>query len=99
MTAELPGAVDDVPGDRRELFGWVLREGVTNVLRHSDAHRVRVSLSARTVEILDDGSAAASGVEGNGLSGLRERLSLVGGRLDAGPAEGGGFRLYAELPA
>jgi two-component system, NarL family, sensor histidine kinase DesK len=99
MAAELPGAVDDVPGDRRELFGWVLREGVTNVLRHSDAHRVRVSLSARTVEIVDDGSMAASGVEGNGLSGLRERLSQVGGRLDAGPAEGGGFRLYAELPA
>jgi two-component system, NarL family, sensor histidine kinase DesK len=99
MAAELPGAVDDVPGDRRELFGWVLREGVTNVLRHSDAHRVRVSLSARTVEIVDDGSMAASGVEGNGLSGLRERLSQVGGRLDAGPADGGGFRLYAELPA
>jgi two-component system sensor histidine kinase DesK len=99
MTADLPGAVDDVPGDRRELFGWVLREGVTNVLRHSDARRVRVSLSARTVEIVDDGSAPASGVEGNGLSGLRERLSQVGGRLDAGPAEGGGFRLYAELPA
>jgi two-component system sensor histidine kinase DesK len=99
MTAELPGAVDDVPGDRRELFGWVLREGVTNVLRHSDARRVRVSLSARSVEIVDDGSAAAGGVDGNGLSGLRERLSLVGGRLDAGPAEGGGFRLYAELPA
>jgi two-component system sensor histidine kinase DesK len=99
MTADLPGAVDDVPGDRRELFGWVLREGVTNVLRHSDARRVRVSLSARTVEIVDDGSAAASGVEGNGLSGLRERLSQAGGRLDAGPADGGGFRLYAELPA
>jgi two-component system sensor histidine kinase DesK len=33
------------------------------------------------------------------LSGLRERLSQAGGRLDAGPAEGGGFRLYAELPA
>jgi two-component system sensor histidine kinase DesK len=99
MTAELPGAVDDVPGDRRELFGWVLREGVTNVLRHSDAHRVRVSLSARTVEIVDDGSTAGSGIEGNGISGLRERLSQVGGRLDAGPADGGGFRLYAELPA
>ncbi len=35
--ADLPGAVDDVPGERRELFGWVLREGVTNVVRHSDA--------------------------------------------------------------
>ncbi len=37
LHAELPTAVDDVPGERRELFGWVLREGVTNVVRHSDA--------------------------------------------------------------
>ena len=97
--AELPSAVDDVPGERRELFGWVLREGVTNVVRHSDASWVRVSVSARTVEIVDDGSGPATSVEGSGLAGLRERLAEVGGRLDAGPAEGGGFRLYAEVPA
>ncbi len=91
--AELPSAVDDVPGERRELFGWVLREGVTNVVRHSDASWVRVSVSARTVEIVDDGSGPATSVEGSGLAGLRERLAEVGGRLDAGPA--GGRRLPA----
>ena len=99
VCADLPGAVDEVPGERRELFGWVLREGVTNVLRHSDAHRVRVSVSARTVEIVDDGSSLPPGADGHGLSGLRERLTQVGGRLDAGPVDGGGFRLYAEVPA
>jgi two-component system sensor histidine kinase DesK len=99
VIAELPGAVDDVPGERRELFGWVLREGVTNVLRHADAGRVRVSVSARAVEIVDDGAGSPAGVDGTGLAGLRERLNQVGGRLDAGPAEGGGFRLYAEVPA
>ena len=97
--AELPGAVDDVPGERRELFGWVLREGVTNVVRHSDATWVRVSVSARTVEIVDDGRGPATSVDGSGLAGLRERLAEVGGRLDAGPVDGGGFRLYAEVPA
>ncbi len=97
--ADLPSAVDDVPGERRELFGWVLREGVTNVVRHSEASRVRVSVSARTVEIVDDGTAASSGVDGSGLTGLRERLAEVGGRLDAGPVDGGGFRLYAEVPS
>jgi two-component system sensor histidine kinase DesK len=96
--ADLPGAVDDVPGERRELFGWVLREGVTNVVRHSDASRVRVSVSARTVEIVDDGTVASAAVDGSGLTGLRERLAEVGGRLDAGPVDGGGFRLYAEVP-
>lgn len=99
VSAELPGAVDDVPGDRRELFGWVLREGVTNVLRHADARRVQVALSPTSVEIVDDGRGVGSGVDGNGLSGLRERLAQAGGRLDAGPVDGGGFRLYAEVPA
>jgi two-component system sensor histidine kinase DesK len=98
VSAELPGAVDDVPGERRELFGWVLREGVTNVVRHSDASRVRVSVSAHSVEIVDDGTLAATSADGSGLAGLRERLADVGGRLDAGPVDGGGFRLYAEVP-
>jgi two-component system sensor histidine kinase DesK len=71
---------------------------VTNVLRHSDAGRVRVSVSARAVEIVDDGSGPPPGPDGSGLAGLRERMTEVGGRLDAGPAEGGGFRLYAEVP-
>ncbi len=98
VVADLPGAVDDVPGERRELFGWVLREGVTNVIRHSDAQRVRVAVSARSVEIVDDGHPGPNGHEGSGLTGLRERLDQVGGRLDAGPVEDGGFRLYAEVP-
>jgi two-component system, NarL family, sensor histidine kinase DesK len=98
VSADLPGALDDVPGERRELFGWVVREGVTNVLRHSDANRVRVSVSARAVEIVDDGTGAPSGPDGTGLTGLRERMSEAGGRLDAGPHDGGGFRLYAEVP-
>jgi two-component system, NarL family, sensor histidine kinase DesK len=99
VSAELPGAVDDVPGERRELFGWVLREGVTNVLRHADARRVRVAVTPSSVEIVDDGTATPSGIDGSGLAGLRERLAQVGGRLDAGPTVGGGFRLYAEVPA
>ena len=77
--ADLPGAVDDVPGERRELFGWVLREGVTNVVRHSDASRVRVSVSAHSVEIVDDGTGRrGGGADGSGLAGLRERLAEVG---------------------
>lgn len=99
VSAELPGAVDEVPGERRELFGWVLREGVTNILRHSDARRVRVSVTSQAVEIVDDGTASFAPGAGNGLAGLRERLTQVGGRLDAGPVDGGGFRLYAEVPA
>jgi two-component system sensor histidine kinase DesK len=107
ICAELPGALDEVPGGRRELFGWVVREGVTNVVRHSKARRVRVAVSPTTVEVVDDGvgcpwrqpSDAEAAVGGHGLDGLRERLAGVGGQLEAGPIEGGGFRLYAEVPA
>jgi len=99
ITVELPGALDEVPGARRELFGWVVREGVTNVVRHSDAKRVRVVVSSTTVEVVDDGSGSPDGLIGNGLRGLRERLAAAGGRLEAGPADGGGFRLFAEVPA
>jgi two-component system sensor histidine kinase DesK len=99
IAAELPGALDDIPGDRRELFGWVVREGVTNVVRHSRARRVRVEVSRTTVEVVDDGSGWAGTVsDGHGLEGLRERLAEVGGRLEAGPVDAGGFRLYAEVP-
>jgi two-component system sensor histidine kinase DesK len=100
IVAVLPGALDDVPGDRRELFGWVVREGVTNVVRHSHAERVRVAVSRTSVEVVDDGSGCAGDVGGgSGLDGLRSRLAEVGGRLEAGPVETGGFRLFAEVPA
>lgn len=100
IDAELPGALDEVPGERRELFGWVVREGVTNVVRHSRAERVRVSVSPTTVEVVDDGVSPVGVISpGHGIEGLRERLAAAGGRLEAGPLESGGFRLYAEVPA
>jgi two-component system sensor histidine kinase DesK len=101
IEAQLPGALDDVPGERRELFGWVVREGVTNVVRHSQAQRVRVEVSRTTVEVVDDGSGCGGNLAGggHGLDGLRERLAEVGGRLEAGPVDTGGFRLFAEVPA
>jgi two-component system sensor histidine kinase DesK len=99
IDADLPSALDEVPGERRELFGWVIREGVTNVVRHAGARRVRVQLSPTMVEIVDDGAGTGSMTgSGHGLHGLRERLTSVGGTLEAGPLEGGGFRLRAEVP-
>jgi two-component system sensor histidine kinase DesK len=92
IEADLPGAVDEVTGEQRELFAWVVREGVTNVLRHSGATYCRVRVTPTSVEILDDGFGGAS-TAGNGLAGLRERAADLGARLDAGPAPGGGFSL------
>jgi two-component system, NarL family, sensor histidine kinase DesK len=95
IVADLPVAVDDVPGERRELFGWAVREGVTNVVRHSGARHCRVTLSPAGVEIVDDGRGpTGSAPGGNGLLGLRERADAVGARVTVGRApDGDGFRL------
>jgi two-component system sensor histidine kinase DesK len=101
IQAVLPGVVDDVPADLGGLFGWVVREGVTNVIRHSHASRVRIALDGRAIEIEDDGNGAVAGCAdkcGSGLSGLAERAASVGGNLTAGPANSGGFRLRVEVP-
>jgi two-component system sensor histidine kinase DesK len=100
ICAELPGALADVPGDRRELFGWAVREGVTNVIRHSGASRCRIRVSESAIEIVDDGRGPGpvrvgqSDGLGNGLLGLRERAAAHGSTVLAEPvSETGGFRL------
>lgn len=63
------------------LFAWVVREAVTNVVRHSGATRCVVGLSAFRITVCDNGSGFSCG-SGNGLSGLAERVSDAGGRFD-----------------
>jgi two-component system, NarL family, sensor histidine kinase DesK len=98
-----------LPPDTDAVLAWTVREGVTNVIRHSRAHHctIRVmweSESAR-VEITNDGGwrreSTASAQLGSGLAGLTERVSACGGRLEAGPllaTDADGFRLWVELP-
>jgi two-component system, NarL family, sensor histidine kinase DesK len=91
------------------VLAWTIREGVTNVIRHSGARHcdivVRVDGSAAMVEILDDGPGLPSipllgtnGGSGSGLRGLAERLRAAGGRLEVGRRAGGGYRLAAIVP-
>jgi two-component system sensor histidine kinase DesK len=94
IDAEVPNAVDDVPAANRELFGWAVREGVTNVLRHSKASRCIIQLTSTSVAIHDDGVGAdPSDTEGNGLRGLRERVGGASGSILTGtsPQLGGFF--------
>jgi two-component system sensor histidine kinase DesK len=79
--AELPNTTDDVPTDRRELFAWAVREGITNVIRHSGAASCTVVLGEHEVEVRDDGRGAESAGAGNGLTGLRERAAALGGTV------------------
>lgn len=93
-----------LPGDVQSALGWVVREATTNVLRHGDARRCTISVRTAddTVVLVveNDGvaEAATGDVQGSGLAGLRERLSAVGGTLEAGPCRGGRFRLTARVP-
>ncbi len=82
----------------------VVQEALTNALKHAPGSEVRVRLAcaggAVAVEVRN-GRAVAPALAvsgGHGLAGLRERASLFGGRLDAGPTADGGFVLAATLP-
>jgi two-component system, NarL family, sensor histidine kinase DesK len=96
----------DLPPEVEDVLGWTVREGTTNVLRHSQARRCTVSFRrddhSVAVEILDDGRGAGerrdNGSAGSGLAGLAERVTARGGRLEAGLRRDGGFRLRVELP-
>ncbi|MGY1749329.1 sensor histidine kinase [Modestobacter sp. SYSU DS0511] len=91
---ELPEAV-------QAALGWVVREAVTNVLRHSDASDCTITLEREGGEVrltvTNDGVTTDPG-PGNGLTGLRERLAAAGGTLDAA-RHGDRFTLAATLPA
>jgi two-component system, NarL family, sensor histidine kinase DesK len=98
----LPPAID-------AALAWTVREGVTNVIRHSRARRCHIRVIHQNgqacVEVLSDGGrreqAESTARPGLGLAGLRERVSALGGRIEAGPLTLQGrehFRVHVELP-
>ncbi|WP_411145691.1 sensor histidine kinase [Streptomyces sp. x-80] len=99
VRADLPTATDVVRAELREVFGYVVREAVTNVLRHSDAELCTVRVGPDWVEVTDNGGFTGVARVGNGLTGLTERLVAVSGTLEHGSAPGGGFRVVACGPA
>lgn len=92
-----------LPPGMDAILSVVLREGITNVLRHSRASElsvlVRNDSGGALLELIDDGTGGQPGGTGNGLRGLTERLDAVAGSLTTGPGPTGGFRLAATLPA
>lgn len=102
LAADLPDDVDVVPRHLHEPFGWVVREGVTNLLRHGHkVTRCAVRLGPTWLEVVDDGHAdwatASRKAGGNGLRGLQERVAAVDGRVSAGWVPGGGYRLRVDV--
>jgi signal transduction histidine kinase len=107
------GATFTVDGDGQPVGPEVslalertVQEALTNVRKHVPGARVGVTLRLRAegyeVEIRDEGASAPSALadsgDGDGLTGMRERAELLGGRLEAG-AVGRGFRVLLSIPA
>ena len=90
IRAELPDAQSAlaVAGVNAKLFSWVLREAVTNMVRHSGANAARVRLSATGLDILDNGVGVGD-ARGNGLTGMAQRVAASGGSvvIEAAPEQ------------
>lgn len=79
IEAHLPNSADEVPTELRELFAWTVREGITNVVRHSGARSCTIRLTPVSAQVCDDGTGRSGpGGVGSGLAGLRERAAAAG---------------------
>jgi two-component system sensor histidine kinase DesK len=92
---------DGLSPGTEEVFGWAVREGVTNMLRHSEVRYGSIAVAARDgsarLEIVNDGVRGPRGTDGNGLAGLTDRAVALGGSVTAGQV-GDEFRLVVEIP-
>ncbi|KND44280.1 sensor histidine kinase [Streptomyces stelliscabiei] len=111
ITCSVDGAdTAGLPGEVQSALAWVVREGTTNVLRHGNAVRctvvLRVTEGQAVLTVENDGIRATGAEEdggrsvgaGSGLAGLRERLAVVDGTLEAGPVGEEVFRVVARVP-
>ncbi|MFI6477655.1 histidine kinase [Nonomuraea sp. NPDC050663] len=94
---------DPVPAHLATPVYGVVRESLTNVLRHAGTAGVSVKLAATlgefVVEVADQGWALVPAPEGRGLAGMRAQVAAAGGVFTAGPRQGGGFQVIARFPA
>jgi signal transduction histidine kinase len=98
----IAGQVPQLPEDVDAAAYRIVQEALTNIARHAGPATATVCIEyadgTLTVRVDDDGRGTAEPVPGVGLTGMRERVAGLGGRLHAGPRDGGGFRVFAELP-
>ncbi len=91
------------------VLAWAVREGATNVIRHSGATHCELKISAAagatTLEVIDDGGGGCESANGNGagaghgLAGLAERARILAGRVEANRLPEGGFHLIVQMPS
>ncbi len=100
IAARLPVTVHGIPEDVDEVFAWTVREGVTNVLRHSGARVCTVSVTPASLVVEDDGRGFPGRPHcGHGLRGLQERAQAAGLDLAVAGGARGGVRLVVTVPS
>ena len=102
VTLQVEGPLDDLPAGLDLSAYRIVQEALTNAIKHAGAStaevHVRRTADEVELEVVDDGAGPAGNGRGQGLIGMRERASLLGGEVEAGPKPGGGFRVRAKLP-
>ncbi|MFF1420477.1 sensor histidine kinase [Streptomyces sp. NPDC058280] len=95
---ETPAALTD---ETESVLGWAVREGVTNILRHSEARHCTIRLTQRDsgprLVITNDRARPSDSAPGTGLTGLSQRLAPVGGTLQHGPGPENSYRLTVQF--
>ena len=101
------GRREPLPADIDLSAFRIIQEAITNVVRHAGANQCRVSIDQQdgylSIEVTDSGrggpvSKIRAAGTGYGITGMRERATLLGGDFSAGPRPGGGFHVTARLP-
>jgi signal transduction histidine kinase len=100
---KVEGEVEKLPASIDLAAYRLVQEGLTNTLKHAQAHRAEVLVRYGNGEVelvvADDGDGKGGGDGGgHGLVGLRERIAVAGGQLEAGPRTGGGYEVRARIP-
>jgi two-component system, NarL family, sensor histidine kinase DesK len=101
VEANVPSAVPPMSDETSELFGYVVREAVTNVVRHAEASLCTISVTPTEVRVADDGigRAGTRGSGGHGLQGMIDRVSAAGGTVEVDSRPGAGTVIVARLSA
>ena len=106
VQVDIEGDLDHLPRNVDVAAYRIIQESLTNVARHADRPdavvRVHAIDGSLDLEVLDEGSGSRRGVDlpsgGNGIAGMRERATAIGGTFEAGPRPGRGFAVRARLP-
>ncbi|GIH93952.1 sensor histidine kinase [Planobispora siamensis] len=102
LPVDVEPAEPEVPAHLEDVVYRVVRESLTNVMRHAGPTRALVRVtggpSELVLEVADRGGGPSGTAEGRGTAGMRARVTESGGTFSAGPREGGGFHVVARFP-